>query len=30
MGLNFESRSYVAFICSGGVLGLLTRTQDEV
>jgi len=30
VGLNFESRSYVASICPGGILGLLIITQDEV
>jgi len=30
VGLNSASWGYVESICSGGVLGLLSRTQDEV
>ena len=30
MGLSVESRGYVESICPGGLLRLLTRTQDEV
>lgn len=30
MGLNAEFRGHVESMCSGGLLGLLTRTQDEV
>ena len=30
MGLNVESRSYVESMCPGSVIGLLTRTQDEI
>jgi len=30
VGLNFESRGYVKSICHGDLLGVLSRTQDEV
>ena len=30
VGLNSVSRGYVESICPGGILGLSTRTQDEV
>jgi len=30
VGLNAESRGYIESIYSGGILGLSTRTQDEV
>ena len=30
MGLNVESRSYVESICPGGLIELLSKTQDEV
>ena len=30
VGLNVESRSYVASICSGGLIELLSKTQNEV
>ena len=30
MGLNSASQGYIEFIYPGGVLGLLTKTHDEV
>jgi len=30
VGLNVESRSYVESICPGGLIELLSKTQDEV
>jgi len=30
VGLNFESWGYIKSIYLGGVLGLLSKTQDEV
>ena len=30
MGLNSESRGYVESMCPGSLLGLLSKTQDEV
>ena len=30
LGLNSEFRGHVASMCSGGLLGLLFRSQDEV
>jgi len=30
MGLNVESTGYIESMCLEGLLGLLSRTQDEV
>jgi len=30
VGRNVESRGYIESMCPAGLLGLLTRTQDEV
>ena len=30
MGLNVESRSYIESICYGGLIQLLSKTQNEV
>ena len=30
LGLNSEFRGHVEFMCLGGLLGLLSKTQDEV